>query len=357
MRPLPKLRQKRNGAYFVRLHGHDHYLSVDHDVAQRKYRELLAAHLQSPVPRLRSRTVLHLAREMLEEYQSLGRGAAGRYFRVQLTRWLNVHGGADAIELASSDPRRGRFVPPLIPMLIAFRSDLSQPHLGLARRTVNHDLVAVKRLFNWAAERGYVPAVNWRGVKRLPVARSQPEDLPEDVIRAMLACCAGRACPLDPPPRRPHPALEPWLALQYLACLRTSEVVRLVHGRGRFRPVIDESGRVLHPRGLFELTDHKNSWRGTEEGRFVVLTEAALRWLACARPVWGSPGAYQAAVLRACPWPPRVLRDSAASHLRARGVALEGVQTLLGHNIRGEWPSYARTPWPALRTSAARLSL
>jgi integrase len=400
----PRPRQKSNGAWFVRWGGKDHYLSTNALEAQRLWLDPMSRHPGARVAWLRWRTarrhavesadltagpprlVVDVARELLEEYQAAGRAQAAHYFRTHLARFVNMHGEAQLLALAVPAPERGVYQAPIVRLLEAHKIDFSQPSAGgYSPRTINHDLTAIKRLFNFAADRGLCPTIHWRAVRRLPVPAPEPEELsPRVLFRVMRRI------------HRREPLLLPYLALNYLTLARPSEVVELVcsvhppeHAkmpeghhrrkpaarrdpsqRGRFMPVIDEQGRVVHPRGLFALRRHKNAWRPGDAGgggggggggpppRLLVLTDQALAWLELAVPVWSTLDSYSAACSRALPgFGARMLRDSAASHLRSRGVGLEGVQILLGHVTRGEWPSYARTPWHVLRASASQIAL
>ena len=419
--PEPQIRRKADtGAYFVRWGGKDHYLARDAAAAERLWADPSSAHPGSRAAWLRWRAarlhalestrhagsaprsvrVVEAAERMLAVYEAEGRAGAAAYFRTHLARFLHVHGAADLVTLASPAPERYQFQPPIVPLLEAFKTDLAGAKRRLEPRTINHDLTAVKRLFNWAAEQGHCPEVRWRGVKRLPVRRSEPEDLPlPELARRMEQL------------RQRDEHLWRYAVLNYLTLARPSEVVRLVcdacairdaqvlraggepikppkgrhrrrparpidpRDRGRFLPVVDHLGASVD-RGLFELRLHKGTWRvhrsgggeGGEGGggsgggggpsRFLVLTPRAVELLDSAAPIWSTLDGYSSAVAHALPgFGPRMLRDSAASHLRALGVDLADVQTLLGHAPRGEWPSYARTPWSRLRAVAARLTL
>ena len=386
------MRQKTNGAWFVHWGGKDHYLSKNRDQAELFWFDPSSRHPGSRLAWLRwrtarqhaleatdlatatSRLVIDVAAELLDHYAQAGRANALAYFRTHLARFTTIHGEARLLDLAAPAPERGVFRPPVVPLLEVHKAEYGR---DLAARTINHDLTAIKRLFNFAADRGYCPVVNWRPVRRLPVPPPDPEELAPRVLFRLMRIIHRR-----------EPLLLPYLALNYLCLARPSEVVELVCSvhppertelprghhrrrparerdaaeRGRYMPVIDEQGRVVHPRGLFALRRHKHSWRPGETAgpapRLLVLTDQALAWLDLAVPVWSTLDSYSSACARACSgFGPRMLRDSAASHLRARGVGLEGVQTLLGHVIKGEWPSYARTPWPSLRASASQISL
>jgi dUTPase len=103
--------------------------------------------------------------------------------------------------------------------------------------------------------------------------------------------------------------VAPWLALNYLAALRPSEVVRLVRGEGEWIE-----------RGLFQPRISK-TFRDGRTPRVYVLSEEAMMWLQHARPEWAHMKAYGTAVRRACgPGLPHPLRHSAAQHLSDLGV-------------------------------------
>lgn len=363
----PAIRQKNTGGYFVRWGGRDFYLSVDRAEAQRLFTakdsshpgsfsawRAWKAHRQLHSARARSAAGRHLLlidaeRLMHRSYLDDGRADTARFWRSGLARFIKVHGEASMVDFSSPDPVRGRYAAPIVAFLNAYRTDMSRPHKHrLANRTINHELGAVKRLFNWTAEQGLCPEVNWRGVKRLPASRGIPEVLSTERIGAMIAA-AGAV----------DPRLVPWLALGYLTVGRVSEIPRLVSRRGEFQPVLDARGRLVCDRGLFALSVHKNSWRGDSAfARHMLLTDEALEWLDLARPFWSGLDSFSATAIDAgFARGPHVLRDSAASHLRLRGVPLADVDVLLGHVQSGEWRSYALIPWHDLRVKAGRISL
>ncbi len=285
--------------------------------------------------------------------------------------------------MTRTDPTSGRWAPPVVALLESLKSDLARKPALLAPRTINHNLIAVKRMFNWSGGVGLTPTISWRGVRPLPVEDSDPEDLTPRRLFAVMKRVRGM-----PGGER----VLPWLALNYLCVARPSEIVTLVNevkrpptprpvtqgskslgkkprndtgavrgGGGRFMDIVDPEGNVIHGghRGLYRLGRSKNSWRGGARFRFLVLSPQALAWLDLAEPVWSRLDGYSAAACAAMGTGlgPRVMRDSAATHLRQRGVVQGDVSILLGHAPQGEWPSYARTPWPALLESVSRISL
>lgn len=386
--PIPTLRRKGNGVYFVRFAGRDHSLGSDESAARQAYatkieewaawRAGVQAAAQAAASERSTRpghlSVVQLSKQMLDAYTTEGRPQTARWFARHLKRWLHVHGQQRLLSLAAADPARGVFAPPVVALLNAYAADLA----GEGRyspRTINHDMLAVKRLFNYAADQGLAPAVNWRGVRRRPLPRAAPNDLAPALVAELIA----RAAKADP-------RLGPWLELNYLAMLRPSEVCAVVcavkcgvHGGAERVPYADpsrkprvrrsdvhahaghflplRSGRkLLESRGIFELSVHKTLHQG--QGRFIVLSPQALAALDRCAPVWSTQNAYAAACRAAgSPKAPSVLRDSGASNLRALGVAREDVDRLLGHAPRGVSASYIREAWPHLWRQACRLKL
>jgi integrase len=363
----PTLRKKTNGAFFVRWGGKDHYLAMREADAVELFEAPRSQHPGSlaawrrwsderrgepsvPVWRRTGRLTLHEASKlMLKSYLALGRPEAHNYFRSHLKRFLSVHLNADLIDLTTADPASGRFVPPITALLRTFTKEMaSVPKKDrLGTRTINHDVLAVKRLINWCHAEGLCPAVSFAGVKRLPARRGTPEWLtPEEIIEKLNTAAKAQ------------PELVPYLVLNYLCCARPSEVVTMVRRKGELLPVYDAKRKVAAKVGIFSLSQHKSTWRGEHHERPVVLTEEAHAWLMRARPYWKRPSSYSAACERAgLPGLPHQLRDSAATHLEQRGVELADISRLLGHAPRGEWPSYVQSFWLRLRGLADRISL
>lgn len=383
----PRLRLHARGQWMARWGGKDHYFGTDLAAAERVFLDPQSDHpgalchwlawrasrgrpARRPVSR--ALTVAELAERMLDRYTADGRPDTARWFAKHLARWLNVHGEARVLDLAVADTARGVFAPPVVPLLNAYLADLGRLDPPLAQRTLKHDVTAIKRLFNFAADEGLCPAVQWRGVRRLRIPRSAPEDLPPAGVRELI----DRGAKADP-------RLEPWLLLNYHALLRPSETVRVVcaahaglerapvrdgQGKGRrrradarehrgwFEPLY-HMGELVSDRGLFVLPDHK-TLKGDGPPRFVVLSPQALAALDRAAPVWSTPGSYS----RACKEAdigglPHVLRDSSASWLHALGAARADVDLLLGHVPRAVSATYIREALGPLWAQASRLTL
>ncbi len=410
-RRIPQIRKKgATGGFFVRWGGKDRYLSTDFATAERlyldpesthpaslvNYRRWLATRQAPADPRARSGpdepaapvTVADLAARMLEEYDAQRRRAdpAG-YFRRHLVRWLNAAGHVPLREITRVDTRRS-YLPPAIALARALADDMRA--LNLSPKTINHDLTAIKRLFAWGAERGLVPELPWRALRKLPTRRGEPVVWTPAAIRAQI----DRALALGGDASR----VGPWLAVNYLTACRPSEVVTLVNlvcgwpdttpgaapGSIRRRrsaprgPGVPGLGRLValgadgqavpaaaQPTDpvLAELRVHKNDWRddsGESEPltRRLIVTPQARRWLEVCRPAWATLDGYSSAARDAgLELRPSHCRDSAASHLRHAGADLADTALVLGHAHRGEWPSYAQVPWRALAARVAGLEI
>lgn len=379
--PIPSLRRKANGTFFVRFAGRDHSLGSDEAVARARYAQKLAEHAAWRAGReaqsvARSDPGQHLlvdvAQRMLDSYIAEGRPETAKWFAKHLARFLLVHGEARLLDLTVVEPARHIYAPRITPLINAYVADLQSAGV-LEPRTLRHDVTAIKRLFNFAADQGLCPAVNWRGLARLRVPRSQPEDIPPRAVAELIDKGA-----------KSDPRLRPWLELNYYAMLRPSETVRLVcaaHADRRAAPVRDPDrpkgrrrrrdarrhrgwfaplhhrGELLDGRGLFVLPDHK-TLDDSGRPRLVLLTPQALSALDRAAPVWSTPSSYsQACRLAGIPGAPHVLRDSAASWLRSLGAPRADVDTLLGHVPRAVSESYTREALGLLYASALRITL
>lgn len=376
---IPSIRKKNTGNHFVRWGGRDWSLGTDPDVARKAWLDPASTHPGrlaawqawraaggGAVGRPRAGTpstsrrsvgtlVVDAVRDMLESYERRGHAQSARSLRSSLKRFVAIHGATPMVELATANPARGLYLPPLLPKLEALRDDMLTPDeagLAYAAHTINHDLGAVRLLFQHAAARGWCPAVSFDTLRFATPPAASPEDLSPAGVSWLLRIA-----------RHTNPHLAPLLAAQYLTLVRSSEVLELVAAwRGDASAGLvrsrSEWGHDVGDRGLVELLRHKNAHRGSTYRRFVVISPAAATALDEVRgsPRWTRADGYEHAALRAILTGPRVLRDSGASNLRLLGVDSADVDLLLGHQPRGAIGSYARAPWPALRERAARLS-
>lgn len=363
-RTPPTLRLHARGTWFSRFAGRDFYFTRDEAASRREFLDPQSTHpgalvawlawqdrkrlAAPPRPDQRLRTA-ELVERFLATYEDEGRDDTARYFRKHLKRFNGMFGAilADTINAEA---------------LQAFRTDLlTTTHIArgtdearrLGPKTIAHDLIAVKTLWRWAARMDLVRPIELSVIRAPRTRRGEPQVRSREQITTTLRSL-----------KKSHPQLVPWLAVAYLALLRPSETFRIMSRAGRFEAIRDDTGPPIE-RGLFQLSTGKSEWI-TGEPRTVILTDEALLWLeqspppTQARPLpWSTPAAFSKAASAACGasfGPPSVLRDSAASHLLAKGVPLESVSLLLGHVPRGEWRSYGRPGWRVLRERAALLS-
>lgn len=356
----PKIRQKKNGAYFVRWAGTDHYLSRDSATAEKMFFDKAGAHpgalvnwvawkertsnaARAATERIR---IAELAKRFLGDYYAQARVDAERYYRLSLRRFLHTFGRfhADQFDLAGYDAFRTT--------LINLRIKRGGIEHKLSPRTIRHECKAVATMFRWGAERRMCPAIDFRVIRLPRVPRALPEPMTLQEIHDALALVRARM-----------PALEPWLALNYLCALRPSEVARIARGEARVRNLPGS------PHVALELRHHKTE-ESTEQSRYVPLSDEALQWLPHVRPLsqlvksqrlptLKSASNFYAKCARQCgvPGMPHRLRDSAATHLLEAGVEQGTVDLCLGHAPRGELASYARPGLEVLRDRLALLTL
>lgn len=375
MQRLPGIRIKNTGNHAVRIRGREYSLGTDPTAARARYAQLIAEHYGDPTrpppPRRSGIRLIDAAEQMFTEYEvRRGHGTSGRW-RNHLKRFLAIHGTADLVRLTTARPRENVYQPPIVPLLNAYVTDLSHPDatsdgLGYAPATIANDVNAVVRLINWSAENGFCPNVNFSAVRRPKIPQRDPETFAPRWIaaQALRARRHDRSWRARGRARAPS-TLEAWMRLQYLACMRPSEVITMVHAihgtdpsrwSGRFIEVRDASGRLVHKRGLFSLDQHKTAYKSKH--RYVVLTDEALWWLDRCAPFVSTLAGYSTRVTTATRLPgPKSLERSAASRLRALGVDHTDVDLLLGHEPQGVWRSYVRVPWHMLREAAGRLTL
>lgn len=338
------------GQFFVRLHGKAHYLGTDEATARVRYERLIEICWNPYHAKASGLRVRELAQQLYDHYDqtrrtTVGGGAPSRYWRQHLRRFVLMLGEYQVVELAVTDQRRGSFLPPVVQLTAAVMRDLQEQ--GLSPKTIRHDLIAIRRLFAFAASHGLCPKVDFDSITGPRQERTVPKVMSQAAIQKLIDRVHAVA-----------PVLTPWLALNYLACLRPSEVVSLVHAwhgsdlaSGRYASVFDpRTGRKVDD-VVFELDQHKTSHK-TLSPRLIVLTPPAVSCLEHAEPRWSQLNGYCQAIRRNglnTGWPgPKALQKSAASHLRAAGVRAEDVQKALGHALPGVYESYAAAPLLAL---------
>jgi site-specific recombinase XerD len=331
-----------------------------------------------PLPPGPPRTIAALGVRFMESNEVTVSPRTYEYYRKHLSRALNLWG---ALPLLRHD-RLTRSMQCTVgaPELEALKEDMRRPCEARPRGydpvTVNHDIVAVKRLFNYAEEREFIPKNRCAKVRRLPVEPPRDKSIPAPVIRVcMVGVClqgAGARCLLPTRKQRPPTAADPnlaaWLELTYYALLRPSETVKVVHREGSFEDryiVTDgELGADVHGRpirggecGVFRLHTSKTSKR-SQTPRRVLLSPRAMLALGSASPAWPDLESYLRAVTRLCgPGGPHPLRHSGATHLGLAGVAAEDIDSILGHLRTRVSRTYNPGTWRPLIARAARLAL
>lgn len=322
---VPKLSlHKATGHYFVHYAGKQHYLGTLRAEAERKYvdhlnewREWIGSK-QDHAKQNRAHRHIRIG-EMIDRFaiaKRIERGVACEAYYLKHLKRLRDWFGDIAGEM---------FRP----------ADFNEFKLGLIEaryspRTVNHDLTATRVLFTWASAIELIPMVNFSGIKNLPVGPTNPKFIPQPNLSRLI-----RSSDTD---------VRPWLAVNYLALLRPSEVVKVVHQQGEW---IEE--------GVFVLDRGKTDLRATIK-RHCVFSPIALAWLQCCEPRWSRLDSYSPAARRAGV-APKTLQKSGARHLAEQGCRDDEIAALLSHSVRRIDATYWHPHWQRLRTVAALLTL
>ncbi len=351
MAKVPKLRRHATGVYFCQFAGERRYFSINLEESEREYRAALREWTawQDELARDRAKTthrVIDIIREYLASRKTDASEDQWRWCRSHLGRLGRTWGGLPA------DAFNARLLQAMkADMLTVPRKstkDKAAPR-RLAAKTINHDLRAIKSLFRWASDMGYCREVNLRAVKMLPLPQLQRKTATPAEVARVINLALGREIGHHPKTLerlKPNPEIAPWLAVNYLAALRPSEVVRLVHGEG-----------VWIGEGLFQPR-YSKTFKDGRHPRVYVLSPEALLWLRHARPLWSDMKAYGSAARRAVgPGWPHPLRHSAAAHLSAAGVDRAEIESALGHYPRAVSQTYLPVELAPLRATLARLSL
>jgi integrase len=358
MAKVPKLRRHATGVYFCQFAGTRRYFSVNLEESEREYRQALREWTAWQDERERGRTktthrIIDIIREYLASRLTDASEDQWRWCRSHLGRLGRTWGAlpADAFNARLLQALKADMmqVPVRSPSTPSTPSGPSTPKRKLAAKTINHDLRAIKSLFRWASDMGYCREVNLRAVKMLPLPQLQRKTATIADVHRVINLALGREIGHHPKTLErltPNPSIAPWLAVNYLAALRPSEVVRLVHGEG-----------VWIGKGLFQPKVSK-TFKDGRHPRVYVLSDEALMWLQHARPTWSEMKNYGAAVRRAVgPGWPHPLRHSAAAHLSAAGVDRAEIERALGHYPRAVSQTYLPVELAPLRATLARLSL
>ncbi|MEN0021505.1 MAG: hypothetical protein AAF747_11560 [Planctomycetota bacterium] len=351
----PRLRRHHRGQFFVEYAGRRHYLGPYEAEARRKYVTKLrewsawkATRDGIELPASAERLLVDVVSEFLASYEDPTTRA---YWQKHLRRFTALHGGSEFGPLTEPGGGRGRgYGVPMTRLVQAMADDLRGT---LAPSTIRHDVGAVKRLCSWASARGYGLAVDFRAVETDPVPRSRPTTMRRGAVQRLITDAM-----------RHDPGIAHYIAINYLCCVRPSEVVRLISAVHEL-DVTPDSGTWLGARcrmtgkrvtgDVYQLDHHKTAHRGGM--RLIVVTPEARVWLDRAQLYWKRLDGYSAAA-RAVPtakWPgPKSLERSAVSHLEARGATWEMCQRALGHALPGATPRYVAGDYVALSSIMAR---
>jgi integrase len=328
---VPALRQHARGYWFCRWAGRNRYfcrVADDPDGAQsmpdylatlEDWRTWRQEKMQTRrIGRKASPLLVDLAADFMRAKQ-LERGLPCRqYYAKHLNRALWMFGRYPSDMFRASH-------------LHALKEHMLQRRL--APKTINHDLVAVRALFNWACGLELVPSVNLRGVHTMPLGPPPDKSATVAKVRRMI--------------RNTVEPVRSWLAVNYLAALRPSEVIRIAAKQGKW----------IKP-GVFVLDKGKMDAR-SHWPRHCIFSDEALQWVPLLQPVWTRLDSYSQAVREVLGngSGPGRLRHSAASHLALAGVSDADIEMILGHVPPRLRVTYHQPNWRHLRVEAARLTL
>jgi integrase len=323
-RQPPKLRRHVRGQFLVHWAGQDHWLGTDEKLANERHVDEIAkwAEWQQQVRQSRAArpkrgmSVQAIAESFFRTRLAEGGPERLRFYRTHTKRFLAAYSTARA------DCVRPVMLQRLKDAMLAS---------GLAPRTINHDIQAVKTLFQWGMDLELIPAVNLHGIRKLPLPEPQDKSWTPAYVRAFVLGCEDEN-------------LRAHLAINYLCALRPKEVCRIMRGEGRW----EQRGILLIP--------NKVGWK-TRVSRRVLFSAEAFGWLRKCAPQWTRSDSYYHAVIDCREAGPHRLRHSAAAHLNARGVPREDVDAILGHYPSSVSLTYTPMRWRHLRLSASRLTL
>ena len=330
-RPPPKLRRKANGYFFVRFGGKDHYLgTTEQEKAERLYPKLIESwsdwkavvRLSRIAPSRRVHTIDDVAEQFIDAKVAQRGPRIRSYYRTHLKLFREFYGPMPALTMTAQRVQ-------------AFQSQLVQLD-KYQPKTINHHTIAVKALFNWAADMNLMPPLRLRGVRALPLGEPPDKSLSLAAVKAMVAKVSAAS-----------ENAGAWLAVNYLTLARPIEVCRVVGGVG-----------VWQEPGVFRLGKSKVESK-TGVAKRLVFSDEALEWFAKCQPTWTRNDSYWRGV-HALGGEPGRLRHSAATHLiRLYGIHRLDVESLLGHSsaTRRESVRYAGIEWQQLRQTASLLSL
>ncbi len=330
----PALRQHSTGQWFTKWGGKHRYFGKDRAIAEELYWESIAdwrewrKNKRAAIERQRAIvagvTVDEIYQRFISDKQRERGAGASEYYTKHLGRFVGLY-GSFTVDLIQPEHLHG---------FKQYMMDATSPATGkkFGPKTINHDLTAIRVMFNWAGGLGLVPPVNLRGVKNLPIGPTIDRTLTRPQVRKMLAGAPAK--------------VRPWLEINYLALLRPSEVVRVVQGQGEWLE-----------RGVFVLDRGKMDERASIK-RHCLFSARALKSLAKCEPHWSRLDSYSAFVRSVCDHGPKILQKSAAAHLvKHHSATPADVELLLGHTVGRLASTYYHPAWQRLRRLAGQLSL
>jgi len=325
---VPQLRKHATGQWFARWGGRDHYFGKDKAQAQSKYERSIQEWLtwrqskrqaRSDARDQARRTLNDIAETFLQAKRLENGGDCEARYERHLRRFRAIYGDIDCTTLK--------------PKHLQLLKTKMIEH-GYAPRTVNHDIGTIKTMYNWASALDLAPPISLVGVKEVPCG---PVDNPS----------------LDWPEflhgfRRAPDYLQPWVALNYLGCLRPSETIKVVLGQGKW---------LKSNPGIFVLDRGKMDTRAAMR-RHCILSPRALAWLQQAEPRYRRLDSYSQAVRDHCGFGPKAVQKTAATRLVLRHRANpDDVDLLLGHIKSRLSVTYFLPHFARLRQLAGRLAV
>jgi integrase len=330
-RKPPSLQLHATGQWFTHWGGAHHYFGKEKAQAEKLYlasiqqwAEWRKGRDQLRLPPIgRAELVVDLSERFFNFKEADGGLDLRRYYERSTRRFINFFGAARADMIRAHH-------------LQAVKESMLKS--GYAPKTINHDIIAIKSMLNWAMGLEAIPAVNLRGVRTVALGPVVDKSLPLKKVLKMFEKATTH--------NKADPSLAPWLKVNYLALARPIEVVRLVHKQGEW--VGD---------GIFRFNRGKTD-RTARLPRHLVLTDLALSWLAKCEPLWSRVDSYYHACERVfdCGVAHR-MRHSAATHLHELGASRADVDLLLGHAPPRVSLTYIRVDWQSLRRTADLLKI
>ena len=355
MKP-PALRRHATGQYVIYWGGKNHYLGVDRPAAEAAYAEQLRAWAEWRTRRgqaikAASPSTITVADAVTAWLTARAADITPRLLRGYRTDIRPVLDHFGRLPIAALTPA----------VLAALKADLRTA--GKSASTINHTIRAAKQMVQHAVDFLGAAPVNLRAVKLDRERRRHDLAQPPAIVAKYVQAAEAL-----------EPDLAPWLRLGFLTGARVGELVRLVHGDGRWHKPAD--GRCVF--AVSNKTEHATD----EPERYLVLSDEALEQLALVhkrrRPRWRSASGLSHAWIELFgptpdgrakrtgideadptlkPLPLKFVRHSCYQALLDAGVEFQRARILMGHHVPGSWGNYASAPWHAWRGDMAKVTL